>query len=281
MPSSHLVGVALALSSSMFYGSADFFGGLASRRISPYQVLALAASIGAIAMAGLALLWGESWPTLHAALFGALGGVVGTMGLIPLYQGIARGHAAIVSPVAGVIGAAIPVLFAAVTAGWPTPIQLAGFAVAIPGIWLVTLIPSTPEDKPHNGFLLGTLAGISFGFYFVIIAQVGTATVFGPLAVSKVGACLLALCLLAATRSRLPSLTGNPAAILAGVLDPVANAVFLFSTGHTRLDVAVVLASLYPMATVFLSRLVLKEHISRWQWAGVALCLTAIALITL
>ena len=281
MPSSHLVGVALALSSSVFYGSADFFGGLASRRNSPYQVLALAGSIGMIAMTGLALLWGEGWPSLRAVLFAASGGVVGTLGLIPLYRGIARGHTAVVSPVAGVIGAAIPVAFAAFTAGWPAPIQMAGFAVAIPGIWLVTLTSSAKEEEPHNGFLLGTLAGISFGVYFIIIAQIGKGAVFGPLAVAKVSSCLLAVGLLAATGTRLPSFTGNPAAILAGVFDPVANAFYLISTAYTRMDVAVVLASLYPMGTVFLSRLVLKEHISRLQWAGVALCLAAIALITL
>ena len=91
----------------------------------------------------------------------------------------------------------------------------------------------------------------------------------------------MALGLLVASRSRWPSFTGNPAAIVAGVLDPVANALYLLAAGYTRLDVAAVLASLYPMATVFLARLVLKEQIGRVQWAGVGLCLAAIALITL
>ena len=281
MPSSHLTGVAFALSSSLFYGGADFFGGLASRRHSAYQVLVLAGLIGVAAMTGLALVWGEGWPSLRAVLLAGSGGIVGTLGLIPLYRGIARGHTAVVSPIAGVIGAALPVLFAAFTAGWPSPIQLAGFAAAIPGIWLVTLTPTAREEEPHNGVLLGVLAGLAFGVYFVIIGMIGGGPVFGPLAVAKVGSCLLALGLLFASRSRWPSFTGNPAAIVAGVLDPVANALYLLAAGYTRLDVAAVLASLYPMATVFLARLVLKEQIGRVQWAGVGLCLAAIALITL
>jgi hypothetical protein len=94
-------------------------------------------------------------------------------------------------------------------------------------------------------------------------------------------AVLLALALVALTRVRLPSFRDNPTAILAGALDPAANALFLMSSHYTRLDVAAVLASLYPMGTVVLSRLVLKEHIVGLQWVGVTLCMAAVALITL
>ncbi len=70
-------------------------------------------------------------------------------------------------------------------------------------------------------------------------------------------------------------------ALISGTLDVVANAFFLFATKLTRLDIASVLASLYPMGTVLLSRWILKENITAAQWLGVTLSLGAIALITI
>jgi drug/metabolite transporter (DMT)-like permease len=279
--SPHLVGVALAVGAAWFYGSADFFGGLASRRITAYQVMVISALIGLFTMTGLAIIWGEMWPAPHMVIWGGAGGLVGTLGLIALYQGLVTGRAAVVSPVSGVIGAAIPVVFGALTAGLPGTFQLAGFAVAIPGIWLVTTTSADAPAGSHGGFLLGVLAGGAFGLFFICIAHIGPGAVFGPLAITKAAAVLLALVLVAATRVRLPSFKDNPTAILAGALDPAANALFLMSSHYTRLDVAAVLASLYPLGTVVLSRLVLKEHIVGLQWVGVVLCMAAIALITL
>lgn len=279
--SAHLIGVALALGAAWFYGSADFYGGLASRRITAYQVMVISALIGLFTMTGLAIIWGEAWPAPHMIVWGGAGGLVGTLGLIALYQGLVTGRAAVVSPVSGVIGAAIPVVFGAITAGLPGVFQLAGFAVAIPGIWLVTTTSADESMGSGDGFLLGVLAGVAFGLFFICIAQIGPGAVFGPLAISKASAGLLALVLVAITRLRLPSFKDNTTAILAGALDPAANALFLMSSHYTRLDVAAVLASLYPMSTVVLSRLVLKEHIVGLQWVGVILCMAAIALITL
>jgi drug/metabolite transporter (DMT)-like permease len=69
--------------------------------------------------------------------------------------------------------------------------------------------------------------------------------------------------------------------LLAGILDVSANALYLYAKEFTRLDVAAVLTSLYPAVTVLLACMLLKEKISRMQWGGVILCVTAIGLIVL
>jgi drug/metabolite transporter (DMT)-like permease len=77
-----------------------------------------------------------------------------------------------------------------------------------------------------------------------------------------------------------PALTANPVALLAGVLDAGGNVLFMFARQHTRLDVAAVLSSFYPVATVVLSRLILHERVTATQWLGAIVCLVAVALIT-
>jgi drug/metabolite transporter (DMT)-like permease len=94
----------------------------------------------------------------------------------------------------------------------------------------------------------------------------------------------LALFVLLVNRKKLPPFRQHPPSIglaaLSGVLDPVANAAYLAATRLVRLDIAVVLVSLYPAFTVLLSRVVVKERVTLRQWAGVGLCLLAIVLIS-
>jgi len=78
----------------------------------------------------------------------------------------------------------------------------------------------------------------------------------------------------------IPAVTANPIALVAGVLDAGGNVLFLFARQYTRLDVAAVLSSFYPVATVVLSRIVLNERVTASQWVGAVVCLAAVALIT-
>jgi len=263
---SQLIGAFLALCSALVYGGADFTGGVATRRSHQYQVLVISSVISIIAMAGLALIWQEKWPTTQTLLWTSLAGICGALGLAALYRGLSYGNAAIVSPVSGVVAAALPVLFAALTTGLPNLFQLAGFGLAVPGIWMVSFSKAVLREKTRLDFLLGLYAGLGFGSFFIFLARAGREAVFGPLAIEKSASFLLGLALLLFSRMRLPSLKGNPVALLAGALDSLANGLYLLANRYTRLDIAAVLTSLYPAGTVFLSRWIMKESISRTQW---------------
>ena len=86
------------------------------------------------------------------------------------------------------------------------------------------------------------------------------------------------MALLTSQSLRIPAgIRGTVAA--GGVLDMLANFLYLIATRTGPLSVAVTLASLYPASTVLLARVVLHERLSRTQWLGVACAMVAVTMI--
>src|SRR5262245_46212347 len=168
--------------SALVWGSGDFSGGVATRRSGQLEVLALSALSG-IGMLGLcAWLSHEGMPAPSGVAWAAGAGLAGAVGLSCLYRGLADGNAATVAPTAAVVTAALPAVFSALTVGLPRPLQVAGFVVAAAGIWLVARTPGG-RGAAASGLMLALAAGVGFGGFLVLIAQVDAALVFTPLAV--------------------------------------------------------------------------------------------------
>jgi drug/metabolite transporter (DMT)-like permease len=273
-----MLGIALALASAAVWGAGDFSGGLAARKAGQFQVLTLAALSGIVMLLASATLRGEDFPSTETALWSGLAGLSGTVGLACLYRGLALGNAAMVAPTAAVITAGLPVIFTLLTAGRPKLSQLSGFVVAMAGIWLVAA-PSGSIDVSRRGFRLALLAGVGFGGFLILIGQVPSGPIFVP--VARIVMLVAVVVLIWKQDQPLPALTSNPAALVAGLFDAGGNVFYLFARQYTRLDVAAVLSSLYPVTTVLLAHVVSKEPVSRYQWLGMAVCLAAVALITI
>ena len=280
MPPSHLTGVFFALIAAALYGAGDFCGGVASRRHHVVQVLLLASFSSVILLGVLIVVLGETVPPARDLLWAGAAGTAGALGLAALYRALAMGDVALVAPTAGVIGAGLPVVWGAFTEGLPGTAKLLGFVAAVLGIWFVTRSePSSAAGDHWRGLALAVFAGIAFGGYFILLAQMDGNAVLIPQLVAKVAAACLCLLFIALYGLRLPALESNPLALLAGVLDGIANVIYLLAKHNARLDVAVVLTSLYPAVTVVLACLLLRARIAGSQWIGVLLCLGAIALI--
>ena len=197
------------------------------------------------------------------------------------YRALSIGRAAVVAPTSAVLGAVLPVAFGLLTNGAPSPTRLAGFTVALLGIWLVSGSMSNKQALSDRGFLLACLAGLGFGGFFVLIAQVERGFIFTPLILARIVQLAVALLAIRTTRLPFPSFRANPIALLAGALDVGGNIFYVLAQQFVRLDVAAVLASFYPASTVVLASVLLKEKVSRSQGLGLVLCLLAIVLITL
>lgn len=272
-------GIALALTSALVWGAADFAGGLATRRAHHFQVLAVNAVGGILLLSLFAIVAREPLPSAIDGLWAASAGVAGAIGIAALYRGLATGNAAVVAPTSGVLTAAIPVLVSALINEAPQAMQLTGFLLAAVGIWLVAAGPGG-VGAHTAGLRAAVLAGCGFGAFLILIAQVPKAQIFGPLAIARSTTLIVAMALLASQQARVLPRAVVAIALLAGVLDAGGNVLYLLARQHVRLDVAAVLSSFYPVATVALSRLVLKEPVSPLQWVGATVCLAAVALIT-
>ncbi len=271
---------AFALSAAGCWGAGDFSGGLATRRSDAFRSVLFIYSIGLVALVIVALSRGEALPPVSDIAWGALAGLFGLVGILMLFRGFATGRMGIVAPVSGVLATALPVIFNALTLGLPQELQMAGFAVAMLGIWLI----ARPErfGRRPAGLGLAILAGLCFGGFFITLDQVSKASMFWPLVAGRAASVIAMLLFALVTRMPIP-LRQMPWGFfgLAGILDVAGNFFFLLAIQNGRLDVGAVLGSLYPAVTAMLARLTIKEHITRLQLIGVTAALLAIVLITL
>ncbi len=271
--------VVFGLAASLFWGSGDFSGGLASRRDKSSSVVFVAYAVGGVLLVALALIWKESFPSLIDLMWGGLAGVAGATGLVAFYTALSIGRMGIAAPVSAILTAGLPVLFSALTVGFPNFLQLSGFVLALLAIGFISR-PERSHGRPE-GIGLALLAGCGFGCFFILISRLNATATFWPLAVARFTSVLF---LLIVGRFRqqqmLPKKTVLPLVALAGVLDAIGNAFFVLATHVGRLDVAAVLSSLYPAATVLLAAFVVRERVTRIQAFGILLALVAIPLIS-
>src|SRR5258708_7271859 len=184
-----LAPVIFGLAASLFWGSGDFSGGLASRRANTSSVVLAAYAVGFVLLVALALIWQEPFPGPSDLLWGGLAGVAGVLGLLSFYSALSTGKMGIAAPVSAVLTAMLPVLFSAFTAGLPTLLQLGGFVLALLAIGLVSR-PERATGRP-KGIGLALLAGCGFGCFFILISRVNPATTFWPLAAARLTSVLI------------------------------------------------------------------------------------------
>jgi drug/metabolite transporter (DMT)-like permease len=272
------------LAAALCWGSGDFSGGLASRRINATSVVVAGYTVGFVLLLALALIWREPFPAPMDLLWGGLAGVVGALGLIAFYTALASGKMGIAAPVSAVLTAMLPVLFSTLTVGLPGPLRLGGFVLALLAIALISR-PEPAADGQPQGIGLAVLAGCGFGCFFILVSRVSPGATFWPLAVARLTSVVALLVVMALRRQQKQSLLSGVRRVallvlLAGTLDALGNAFFVLAAHSGRLDVAAILSSLYPAATVLLAAFVLRERVTRIQAVGILLVLLAIPLIS-
>ena len=285
--------VLLGLTAAMLYGTGDFLGGMASRRAPVLMVLMLAETAGVIVALPVASM--SPGPARLAGLvWGMSAGLVGGLGLMIFYIGLAAGPMSVVAPVSGLVSTVLPVGVALAEGERPGAAIYAGALLCLVAIVLASSATDSdptastsaaPAGLPVPGRALGygIASGTSFGLFFLLIRNAGQSGELWPIASGRVGE--LAVIVIAAVvlrRSLLPRGAGGRlllAAAAAGAIDVIANICYVAATRTGMFGLAVVLTSLYPGVTVLLARVVLGERLRWVQRAGLGLAAIGIILV--
>jgi len=276
-----LTPILLGLLSALTWGAADFGGGLASKRTNSYGVVIGSHTISLSAFLLLALLLKEPVPPLRDWLFGAAAGLAGGIGLMLLYRALAEGKMSIVAPVSALVAAAIPVVVTGLNQGLPEDLTLLGFALALSAVWLLSSGDAITQIRIKE-LGLPLTAGIVFGLFFILLHQASRMAILWPVVATRIGSIAGLLAYTSLNHlSWIPSRRHWSLLTFIGIIDATGTACYALSARLGRMDIAAVLGSLYPGATVLLAWVFLKERISRVQSLGILLALGAIVLLTI
>ncbi len=274
--------VFLATLSALVYGTADFMGGLASKRTHGVVVTAVSQMWGLLALAVALLLWPDTTVTSTDIWAGLAAGVGGGLGLICFYPALAAGPMSVVAPTTAVCSAVVPLVVGLATGERPSALALTGALLALPAVVLVARESGSHGKAEPRIVALSVAAGVGFGLFFVGLAGASSDAGMWPLAAARMAslAFVIPLCLL--TRRGLRVAEGAlPLIAFTGMLDVTANGLYLLAAGQGLLSVVAVLGSLYPASTVLLAMAMLHERLSRTQVVGLVLAGVAVALIAI
>jgi uncharacterized membrane protein len=294
-----------ALAAAVLWGGGDFAGGMGVKSAggdlrAALRVVLLSHIASFAVLVAIARLRGDAFP--HGALlaWGVAAGVAGGLSLLCFYIALSRGAMGASATLSGLLAAAIPATLTLWREGSPGGLTLLGFAVAGTAIWLIA---GSPADSPFDPtaaadagartretLTLAMLAGVGFGFYFVALKMAGPAGIVWPMATARIGSITTCGVIFVALRLRPGKAAGSSAtmgrravgwALATALLDTSGNLLFVAATRAGRLDVAAVLASLYPASTILLAALALGERPTQRQALGMAAAVAAVALIAL
>ena len=275
-----MLGIALALASSVAYGISDFLGGLQSRRIAALSVLLVSQPVGLVLSLAFALVFGGSALSTEKAAIALAAGVVIVLALAAFYRAMALGSVSVVATI-GALGVVVPVAAGLAGGEQPAAIQMIGSVAAIGGVVLVAREPD-PEWRAAGRSAVGLagLAALGFGtFFWLLDVSSGPEPAWTIVAVRLAGV----LTLLTAAIWVRPSMSIPreiwPALVAIGVCDVTANSLFAVATNHGLLSLVAVAGSMYGAVTVLLARVLLGERLVRSRQLGVVIALAGVALV--
>jgi len=274
----------LAILSSILWGGADFFGGKLSKRYQAIAVTAVSQAFGLLIGITIILV-SSSWikPNLSwdgYFLSGVCAGLLGFLGLIAFYTGLATGRMGVVAPISA-LSVLIPLTIAFINGEKPSSTQLLGMSIALTG----AVFASGPELKGGlavKPIVLAVIAAFGFGTAVAFIARGSASSAIMTMTTMRFSTFIVALFLFARFRT-----TGGfkkkdlPVLVGIGAADFIANLLLGVATTKGLVSLAVVLGSLYPIVTALLAFKILHERLHKIQYVGIGFAIAGVAVISL
>ena len=273
----------LALLSSLLWGTADFEGGRLSKKHAPIAVLGFSQIIGLLFGLALLFTYGDwSSPTLGQGgylLPGICAGFLGYFGLVCLYAGLASGSMGVVSPISS-LSAVIPLSYALLNGDSLSLISSVGIVLALAGAFCASG-PELSHGVALRPLFLAIGAAFGFGTSLTFISIGSQSNALFTMVTMRAATFLVTVAIALRFRS-----TGGfskkeyPSLAFIGVSDFLANLLLGVACSKGSISVAMVLGSMYPIATAILAFGFLRERLHKVQYVGIVLAVTGVALIS-
>jgi len=282
----------IALSAAAVWGGGDFSGGMGVKATGgsvagALRLVLVAHAVSFVVLIGLCALTHAPMPNGAPMVWALAAGVAAAISLTAFYISLSRGAMGPSAALSGLLAAAIPAVVSSAMEGRPGWLKLAGFLLAAVAIWAIA---AGDVKDSRETILLAVTGGLGFGFYFVALKLSNPLGAFEPMALARASSLVLCALLWLAVRSKGEPASPKPApwltraafgwAMGVALLDTGGNLLFLAATRLGRLDVAAVLASLYPASTILLAAWRLHERPTRRQIAGMGLALIAVVMVS-
>jgi drug/metabolite transporter (DMT)-like permease len=276
------LGVLFGLGSAAAFGTGDFSGGYASRRVSGLTVAGLAQAIGLAALLVLLAVLRPAPPDASSLAVAAIAGACGGIGLVALYAGLSLGSMGVVTALSGVGSVALPLLLGFLLGRAPvSPAQWLGVVITMLAVGAAS--GATRQGVRAQAVALGLAAALSFGLWFLLldVATDQAGSEAWALVASRSAATVL-IGGAALVRGRYSGLRAAwPFVLLAGTMDVAGNAGFVLASGALPVGVAAALSGVYPIVTMLLAWAFLRESLPQLGMAAVLLAVIGIAVISL
>lgn len=309
-----MIGALFGVFAAFSWGGGDFLGGLASRRLPTFFVVATSQAAALALLVPVALIAGGAPPSGSALITTAIAGVVGGTGVLSLYHGFAHGRISIVASIAGTLAALIPVGVSIAQGEVPSLLRLFGFFMAIVSIIIVSTssvehavageagahADASSGAAARGGAIYGITAGICFAEFSLIFSSVDSDATVWLLTILRI-ASVSALTLVFITARLVGRRPPGDEPIRAGAIptgllprlrlilllaatgsgDTMGNLFFFLSSAESGVAVAAVFTSIAPITTVIFAALLLGERVGARQGLGIALAGVATVAIAL
>jgi uncharacterized membrane protein len=274
--------ILLALCAAGVYGVADYCGGRASRTVPVITVTVVGQACALIVIAVIVFLSGVPAPPASDWFWGGLGGIAGASGLLAFYKAMGSGYMTVVAPISAVTATAVPVIVGLSTGERPGVLALCGIPVALLAIALVSdAFGRHNRRAPLSVLVMAFGAGTVFGSLFVILAHTSDDSGLWPILAMRVTSVPFMFIVLLFTKSTVASARPQFRLVASsGVLDSIANGLYLLAVRHGLMSLVATINSFYPASTLLLATGLDRERIHRPQMVGLVLACIALVMIT-
>jgi drug/metabolite transporter (DMT)-like permease len=280
-----------AVAAAIGWGISDYLGGDVSQREAPvFAIVGVSELFGVLLLVPVLIARGRGMPVTPRLLLAVLAGFSTTLELGLIYRALSRGRALITAPV-GALGAGVAVIIGVIGGDQLDPLTLVGMCCALVGS--VISSSSTSERRGATTFrrsdaLVCVAAAVSVGATLTLLHAAGRVNPYWVTAVQHASTGATAGLVAAVIVLRTSARTGGDVLFtrrrliglaLIAVAGTSGDLGYVSASHRGALSIVAALASLYPIMTIVLGRVLRGNRATRVQLLGVGVALTGAVLL--